>query len=78
MPEQELSLYQRYLSAVRRHPGDYILVKNGDGYIAFVHECWLFANALGRMPKQINGHWQLAVSVAELQQLKLKFGITEA
>lgn len=77
MPEQELSLYQRYLRGVCANPGSYIMVKNGNDFVTFRHECWLFANATWRIPRQVNGHYQLTITAAQAKELKQKFEIVE-
>lgn len=77
MSEQNQSLYQRYLQAVRAHPEAYIVIKDGDRLVTFKHECWLFANTFNRMPKQVNGHFELSFTAEQAEQLKSKFDILE-
>jgi hypothetical protein len=78
MAEQNQSLFSRYLHAVRANPGSYIMVKNGNGgFVTFRHECWLFANATRRIPRQVNGHYQLTITAAQAKELRQKFEIIE-
>lgn len=77
MSEQNQSLYQRYIAAVRANPGVYVAVKDGDRLVTFNQECTLFAFALNIKPKPINGHLQLTLTEAQAEQLKAKFDLLE-
>lgn len=79
MPEQnQSSLYDRYLKAVRANPGHYVLVKNGNGYVTFDLDCWPFSVEIDHWPVNANRHWRLNVTAKQAERLKLKFDIVEA